>query len=69
MRMIHIEVNGDDMSFENEVSVAELLSRLSVQGGAIAVEVNRDIVSKKLYDTHRLLDGDRVEIATFVGGG
>ena len=69
MRMIHIEVNGDDMSFENEVSVAELLSRLSVQGGAIAVEVNRDIVSKKLYDTHRLLDGDRVEIVTFVGGG
>jgi len=67
--MIHIEVNGDDMSFENEVSVAELLSRLSVQGGAIAVEVNRDIVSKKLYDTHRLLDGDRVEIVTFVGGG
>jgi len=57
------------MSFENEVSVAELLSRLSVQGGAIAVEVNRDIVSKKLYDTHRLLDGDRVEIVTFVGGG
>lgn len=57
------------MNFENEVSVAELLLRLSVQGGAIAVEVNRDIVSKKLYGTHRLLDGDRVEIVTFVGGG
>jgi thiamine biosynthesis protein ThiS len=35
----------------------------------VAVEVGLEIVPKARYDTHTLLEGDRVEIVQFVGGG
>jgi thiamine biosynthesis protein ThiS len=34
-----------------------------------AVEVNRMLVPKRRHEQHMLLEGDQVEIVTFVGGG
>jgi thiamine biosynthesis protein ThiS len=67
--MVTLLVNGDNMEFDGEISVSALLSKLEVVTGAIAVEVNRDIVSKSVYGEHLLRDGDQIEIVTFVGGG
>lgn len=35
----------------------------------VAVEVNEDVVPRRAFSAHRLHEGDRVEIVTFVGGG
>ena len=35
----------------------------------VAVEINENVVPKAQYAEHRLAAGDRIEIATFVGGG
>lgn len=37
--------------------------------GRVAVEVNGEIVPKRLYAETTLSDGDSVEIVGFVGGG
>ena len=67
--MVSLVVNGDAVEFDGEISVSALLERLEVKTGAIAVEVNREIVSKRGYSEHVLRDGDQIEIVTFVGGG
>jgi len=67
--MVSLVVNGDAVEFDGEISVSALLERLEVKTGAIAVEVNREIVSKSGYSEHVLRDGDQIEIVTFVGGG
>ena len=67
--MVSLVVNGDAVEFDGEISVSALLERLEVKTGAIAVEVNREIISKSGYSEHVLRDGDQIEIVTFVGGG
>jgi thiamine biosynthesis protein ThiS len=42
---------------------------LNLKAGQVAVEHNRNIVTRTEFDTCVLKDGDRVEIVNFVGGG
>jgi sulfur carrier protein len=46
-----------------------LLESLGITGQRIAVAINRDVVPRSTFDTHRLAPGDRVEILEAVGGG
>ncbi len=61
-------VNGKDFN-SNIGTVQELLNELGIKPGRVAVEVNLSIIKKTDYDSHRLNDGDKVEIVNFVGGG
>ena len=47
----------------------ELLDHLKLPAKKIAIERNREIVSKSTYDSVRLNDGDIIEIIHFIGGG
>ena len=67
--MISLTINGEKKTLERETSVEEILRRLQVETSAVAVEVNRKIVPRKLHSTCVLRDGDEVEVVTFVGGG
>jgi len=64
-----ITVNGDPREVPGGTTVADLIGILGIESGRVAVEVNREIVTKSLHETHALEDGDRVEIVTMVGGG
>jgi len=64
-----ITVNGDSSDISEGSTVAELLEDLQIGRDRVAVEVGLEIVPKARYDTHTLLEGDRVEIVHFVGGG
>jgi sulfur carrier protein len=66
---IEIAVNGESREIPGGTTVTELLGILEITADRIAVEVNREIVTRSLHATHRLEDGDRVEIVTMVGGG
>lgn len=65
MRLI---VNGEKLD-SNATTVKELLNELNIEPGRIAVEVNLAIIRKADYESHRLNEGDSVEIVNFVGGG
>jgi sulfur carrier protein len=67
--MVTFNLNGEDRRFEESLTVAELIRSLQIKTSSIAVEVNRVIVPRSSHETHRLEEGDRVEIVTFVGGG
>jgi len=64
-----LTVNGERREFESPLTVKEMLSRLGIEPGRVAVEVNRSIVRRAEFSDARLSAGDAVEIVSFVGGG
>ena len=64
-----LTVNGEPHDLPAPVTVSELLARLGIGAGRVAVEVNEEVVPRGTYDARRLAGGDRVEIVHFVGGG
>ncbi len=62
-------VNGDEKSFADSLTLAELIEQLGMKGDRVAVELNREIVSRAQWAETKLNDGDRLEIVHFVGGG
>ena len=65
---MQITVNGEIKNI-TEMSLLQLLESLDIDPRRVAVELNTDIVSKSVYETTILQDGDRMEIVQFVGGG
>lgn len=64
-----ITVNGEIKSYIENVTIANIISELGLQGKRIAVELNKEIVLYDQYDAHPLNDGDRLEIVQAIGGG
>jgi sulfur carrier protein len=64
-----IILNGDPYPLSGDTRLTELLERLKMRRGRVAVEINREIVPKADYDATVVRVGDQVEIINFVGGG
>lgn len=64
-----LTVNGNETELTEAVNIAGLLNKFSVEAARAVVEVNGAIIDRSSFDTHRLNDGDSVEIVRFVGGG
>lgn len=69
---LRLVVNGQGRSFEElgeGASLTSLLGVLALKSDRVAVEWNGQIVSRELWGSRALQDGDRLEIVHFVGGG
>jgi thiamine biosynthesis protein ThiS len=66
---MRVLLNGETRDFRDGVTVHEIVVELGLIQRRIAVEVNRDILSRETYAQHCLNDGDVVEIVHFIGGG
>jgi thiamine biosynthesis protein ThiS len=66
---MEIVVNGDRHEVPDQTSVTELLARFKLPSVRVAVERNREIVPRRLFDQTCLAAGDVLEVVTFVGGG
>jgi len=66
---VQISVNGEPRELAEGATVAQLLEALELAGKYVAVEVNLELVPRGRHAAHRLAEGDRLEIVTFVGGG
>ena len=66
---MHIKVNGEKKELPDGLTIEAMLNALSIKAVGIAVEVNREIVPKRLFGASTLKDGDAVEIVRMVGGG
>lgn len=63
-----VKVNGEMHDIAGQ-TVSEYLKKTSYDTSRIAVERNGEIVFKSLYDSTVFMNGDTVEIVSFVGGG
>jgi thiamine biosynthesis protein ThiS len=66
---VNLFVNGDATTAPDSVTVAAFLESMGLPQKGVAVERNREIVSKSAYASTILAEGDRIEIVQFVGGG
>jgi sulfur carrier protein len=66
---MQLTVNGVTHILDRAPTIAELVERLAVTERRLAVEVNRRIVPRSQHATHRLSDGDAVELVQAIGGG
>jgi len=62
-------VNGEEKSLQAVVDIAGLVAALGLDGRKVAVERNLQIVPRSTYGSTPVLDGDRIEIVHFIGGG
>jgi thiamine biosynthesis protein ThiS len=64
-----LEINGNTREFAADLTLTGLIEQLGMKPDRVAVELNREIVSRDLWSSTALRDGDRLEIVHFVGGG
>lgn len=62
-------INGETREIEGNLNLRELLRRFDLPAERIAVELNREVVRKKDWETIEIRDADKIEIVHFVGGG
>jgi sulfur carrier protein len=62
-------INGEEKSFADGLSLSALVEKLGMKPDRVAVELNRDIVSRDRWPSTLLHESDRLEIVHFVGGG
>lgn len=65
---MHIQVNGEPRQVE-ATTVLALIGELGLDVRKVAVERNLEIVPKSLHGQTPIMDGDRIEVVQFVGGG
>lgn len=66
---MNVIINGEPEILPDGLTVAELVVRLDLVGGRLAVERNGEIVPRGRWESVALGDGDRLELVHFVGGG
>ncbi|MGB8888350.1 MAG: sulfur carrier protein ThiS [Candidatus Korobacteraceae bacterium] len=66
---MNLLINGEEQSFAESLSLAQLVEQLGMKGDRVAVELNREIVPRSQWTETFLKDGDHLEIVHFVGGG
>ncbi len=65
---MRIEVNGE-VRETAAATVLALVQELSLDPRKVAVERNLEIVPRSLHGETVLVEGDRIELVQFVGGG
>jgi thiamine biosynthesis protein ThiS len=64
-----LTINGEPRAFPGLADVAALVAALGLDARKVAVERNLEIVPRSAYGKTKVLDGDRIEIVHFIGGG
>jgi sulfur carrier protein len=62
-------INGEIREIAGQTNLTELLEQFSMPQERIAVELNKEVVRKKDWETITINDDDKIEIIHFVGGG
>ena len=62
-------INGETKEIPEQVNLLELLNVFALPSERIAIELNREVVRKKDWESILINDADKIEIVHFVGGG
>jgi thiamine biosynthesis protein ThiS len=66
---VKVFINGETREIGGQVNLRELLDAFSLPSERIAIELNREVVRKKDWESILINDADKIEIVHFVGGG
>jgi len=66
---MEIVVNGSKINMAQNITILELIKNLNYSDKKIAVELNSEIISRSSYTNKIIVDGDKIEIITAIGGG
>ncbi len=66
---MQIELNGTVTDIQDNVSIAELLTKMGLENQRVAVEVNQHVIPRGEHVSFILSSSDKVEIIYAVGGG
>tara|TARA_B100001778_G_C18428484_1_gene556661 strand:- start:445 stop:645 length:201 start_codon:yes stop_codon:yes gene_type:complete len=66
---MNVILNGQKISLDKKLNLNDFLMMNNVNGNNIVVEINRNIITKSLWNEYILKDNDKIEIITAVGGG
>jgi len=66
---MNIVINGEVKEFTQNTTLMQVLKELSLEGKVMAAAVNMEIVKQDSWDECILVDGDKLELLDFVGGG
>ena len=69
MNTMTVTVNGEPRELPVGSTVADLVALLGLKASQVAVERTREIVRRAEHASSLLVDGDRLEVVTFFGGG
>jgi sulfur carrier protein len=61
--------NGQPRQTATGTTIVALLAELGLEPRHVAVEVNLELVPRARHAERALVDGDKLEIVTLVGGG
>ena len=64
-----VTVNGERRSFLPGTTLTSVVAALGLAPERLAIELNREIVRRPLWDTTTFEAGAEIEIVQFVGGG
>lgn len=66
---MQITVNGEKREYSDGITLAQLIEAMELKSLHVAVEVNRQLVTRSLHGETKLNQSDQLEIVTLVGGG
>ena len=66
---MQITINGEAHNTPGPLSILGLLHSLEIDPERVAIELDRQIVKAKNWDSTLLAPGAQLEIVQFVGGG
>jgi len=64
-----ITLNGEQREVPSPLNVANLLQVLNLRPEQVAIELNRDLVTRAQHEATSIKAGDVLEVVTLVGGG
>jgi len=68
-QLMRLVVNGEERQVGPSTTVKQLLGSLGLADTLVAVERNEEVVPRAQHESTELIEGDRVEVVHFVGGG
>jgi thiazole synthase len=66
---LRLTVNGEIRTATPGTTVSALLTEMGIDPDRVAVERNQDVIPRRTWTDATLIDGDRIEIVAFIGGG
>jgi len=65
-----LSVNGEEISVDKELTVTELLTHIGLsEDKVMACAVDGMVVKKVDWDLKKVVEGQKIELLNFVGGG
>ncbi len=68
MAMFEVRINGKK-EYTAPGSIAEILKDKKIKAEAVTVEINDELLPKRMYDKYMVKPGDRIEFVYHMGGG